>query len=227
MKLPRRLHSWNVTPKEAIELQRKLADRVIASGRLRRPRWIVGADLAFSPDGLQCVAAAVCWDSRSEVAVEYHTVVEPVRFPYVPGLLSFREAPAILSALERLKCDPDVFMFDGQGMAHPRRFGLASHLGVWLDRPSIGCAKTLLVGDHDPLPDDQGSQSPIMDRGECVGMAVRTRERVKPVYVSVGHRLSLATVVEIVLDAGGGFRVPEPTRLADKLVAREKQSLGW
>lgn len=227
MKLPRRLHSWNVTPKEAIELQRKLADRVIASGRLRRPRWIVGADLAFSPDGSRCVAAAVCWDSRSETAVEYHTVVEPVRFPYVPGLLSFREAPAVLSALERLKCDSDVFMFDGQGMAHPRRFGLASHLGVWLDRPSIGCAKTLLVGDHDELSDAHGSQSPIMDRGECVGMAVRTRERVKPVYISVGHRLSLATAVEIVLDTGGGFRVPEPTRLADKLVAREKQALGW
>lgn len=227
MKLPRRLHSWNVTPKEAIELQRNLADRVIATGRLRRPRWIVGADLAFAPDGLHCVAAAVCWDSRSEILVEYHTVVEPVRFPYVPGLLSFREAPAVLSALARLQCDPDVFMFDGQGMAHPRRFGLASHLGVWLDRPSIGCAKTLLVGEHDTLPDAQGSQSPIMDRDECVGMAVRTRERVKPVYVSVGHRLSLSSAVEIVLDSGGGFRVPEPTRLADKLVAREKQALGW
>jgi deoxyribonuclease V len=158
--------------------------------------------------------------------VEQHVTRRPIRFPYVPGLLSFREAPAILAVLRRLRCEPDVFLFDGQGYAHPRRFGLACHVGMLIDRPSLGCAKSVLVGTFRMPGAARGARAPLEHNGECVGMAVRTRDGVKPVYVSVGHRLSLEAAVEITLTACAGFRLPEPTRLADKLVARAKTPAG-
>lgn len=222
MKIPRALHSWSVTPRRAITIQRELAGRVIRRGRVRSLRLLAGVDLAFSREREKCIAGVVVWDVRPGEIVEQHVVRLPVRFPYVPGLLSFREAPAILVVLRKLNCEPDVFLFDGQGYAHPRRFGLASHVGLLIDRPSIGCAKSLLVGTCKPPGISKGSTAPIEHNGECIGMAVRTRDNVKPVYVSAGHRLSLNAAVEITLAACAGFRIPEPTRLADKLVAREK-----
>jgi len=185
-------------------------------------RLLAGVDLAFSKEPEKCIAGVVVWDVRPGEIVEQHVVRLPVRFPYVPGLLSFREAPAILVVLRKLNCEPDAFLFDGQGYAHPRRFGLASHVGLLIDRPSIGCAKSLLVGTCKPPGISKGSTAPIEHNGECIGMALRTRDNVKPVYVSAGHRLSLDAAVEITLAACAGFRIPEPTRLADKLVAREK-----
>jgi deoxyribonuclease V len=168
------------------------------------------------------VAGVVAWDVKTRQVVEQHVLRSTVRFPYVPGLLSFREAPAILAVLRKLRCEPDVFIFDGQGYAHPRRFGLACHVGLLIDRPSVGCAKSVLVGDFKTPAPSKGAMTRIYHNGEWIGMALRTRDNVKPVYVSIGHRLSLEAAVSVTLAACTGFRIPEPTRLADKLVAREK-----
>ncbi len=223
MRIARALHSWSVLPAEAIAIQRRLASRVRPTGRVRRLRLVAGADLAFSKDKSTCIAGVVVWDVKLQEVVERQVVRRAVRFPYVPGLLSFREAPALIAALRKISCEPDAFMFDGQGYAHPRRFGLACHVGVQLERPSFGCAKSVLTGKYD-MPDEAfGSISPLVDGDECVGMAVRTRQRVKPVYVSVGHRLSLSSAVDITLACCTRYRLPEPTRLADQLVGIERQ----
>lgn len=226
MKIPKALHSWSVTPKRAVAIQRELGARIIRRGRIPTPRLLAGADLAFSHSGDECIAGVVVWDVELSDVVEQQVVRRPVRFPYVPGLLSFREAPAILAALRKLRCEPDVFLFDGQGYAHPRRFGLACHVGLLIDRPSIGCAKSILIGQHRTPGLRRGSLSSLEHDGERIGMAVRTRDKVKPVFVSVGHRLSLSVAVRVTLSASIGFRLPEPTRLADKLVAEEKAHAG-
>lgn len=222
LKIRRSPHSWSVTPKRAVEIQREMADRIVRQGNVRHPRLLAGVDLAFLKDEGQSIAGVVVWDVNQQKVVEQHAMRFPLRFPYVPGLLSFREAPAILAVLRKLRCRPDAFLFDGQGYAHPRRFGLACHVGLLINRPSLGCAKSLLVGTCKTPGESRGSTEPLMYKGERIGMAVRTRDNVRPVYVSVGHLLSLAAAVVITLTAGAGFRLPEPTRLADKLVAREK-----
>ena len=223
MNIPRAPHRWKVSPKRAIAIQSELADRVRLDGEIGQPRLAAGADIAFSKDGAECIAAAVLWDIRRECLVEHHVVRRPLSFPYVPGLLSFREAPAIVAALRTLQHEPDVFLFDGQGYAHPRRFGLASHVGVWLDRPSIGCAKSILVGDGEVPARSKGSFRPLTHRDELVGISLRTRADVKPMYISVGHRISLDAARRIVLQCCTRYRMPEPTRLADKLVAEVKR----
>jgi deoxyribonuclease V len=225
LKIRRTLHRWNVTPKRAVTIQRELAGRIIRRGRIRNIRLVAGVDLAFSRTGDEGIAGVVVWDLRERAVVEQHVIRRPVRFPYVPGLLSFREAPAILAALRKLRCEPDAFIFDGQGYAHPRRFGLACHVGLVIDRPSVGCAKSLLVGTCKTPDGSRGSTARIEHHAECIGMAVRTRDSVRPVYVSVGHRLSLDAAVAITLSVCNGLRIPEPTRLADRLVAREKARL--
>ncbi len=221
---PRRLHTWTVTPAQAIEIQKNLAPRVTRSGTVADLRLAAGADLAFSKDMTECIAGVVLWDVREARIVEQHVARKNVSFPYVPGLLSFREAPALLAAIGKLRTEPDVFLFDGQGYAHPRRFGLACHVGLLLDRPSLGCAKSLLVGNHDELGETRGSISPLMQNGEQVGVALRTRENVNPVYVSIGHRIALASAIDVVLQCCLRYRLPEPTRLADILVARERET---
>lgn len=218
----KKLHTWSLSPREAVELQRELAPQVIRTGSLGKSRLLAGADLAFTADGSHSVAGVVIWDSHLDEIVEQVVVKKRVTFPYVPGLLSFREAPALLAAFERIKSNPGVVFFDGHGLAHPRRFGLACHMGLWLDRPSLGCGKSLLVGEHDEPGVERGSMSPLVHKGETIGMAVRTRDRVKPIYVSVGHKVSLGAAVDAVLRACTRYRLPEPTRLADKLVARAK-----
>lgn len=222
MKIPRVRHPWSVTPVQAVAIQRKLAARVVCRGRVPTPRLVAGADLAFSPDGKNCIAGVVVWDVLRREVVEQSVVRRSAQFPYVPGLLTFREAPALLAALRLLHCEPDVFMFDGQGYAHPRRCGLACHLGVLLDRPSVGCAKTILIGRCIPPAQQRGAVSELIQNGERVGLAVRTRDCVKPLYVSIGHRMSLSSAARVVLACCNGFRLPEPTRLADKLVRKER-----
>ena len=222
MKIPRCPHRWSVTPRRARELQGKLAPRVRRTGNVRKLRLVAGMDLAFSRDGSNCVAGVVLWDLRTREVVEERCAWRPVRFPYVPGLLSFRETPALLAALRKLDGTPDAFMFDGQGIAHPRRFGLASHVGLILDRPSVGCAKSRLIGSYVEPGPTRGSTSPLMHESETIGAVVRTRDRARPIFVSIGHRVSLATAVALTLACGAGYRVPEPTRLADQLVARAR-----
>jgi len=208
--------------KAAIRLQQRLASQVRFE-RLRGPiRYVGGVDLAFSTDGQRCLAGVIVYDVSSGEVVEQRLACRPVQFPYIPGLLSFREAPAALAAIRKLKIEPDVFMFDGQGFAHPRRLGLASHAGLLVDRPTIGCAKSRLCGRHDEAPNKKGLFAPLTDRGETIGAVLRTRVNVKPVYVSVGHRVTLDEAVELVTRCATRYRLPEPTRLAHLYVTEHR-----
>ena len=225
MKIPPTPHRWDVSPKQAVAIQGALAGRVCSPPLRGAVRLAAGVDMAISPDGERCVAGVVLWDMKARTVCEAQLAWCALTFPYVPGLLSFREAPAVLAALRRLEREPDVILCDGQGYAHPRRFGIACHLGVILDRPTIGCAKSRLVGDYaEPAP-GRGARAALTAGGERIGTVLRTRDGVKPVYVSVGHRIDLDGAVRIVLRCGGGYRVPEPTRLADRLVARARREM--
>jgi deoxyribonuclease V len=217
----RPLHSWDLAPAEARAVQRRLAAEIVVEDRLGEIRRVAGVDVGFPRRGDQEMAraAAVLLSFPDLTPLGDSLVEEPVRYPYIPGLLSFREAPAIIAALERLPEPPDLIMADGQGRAHPRRFGIACHLGLLLDRPALGCAKSRLVGRYDEPPPEPGAWTPLTDHGEVIGAVVRTRAGVKPLFVSVGHRVSLETAVALVLACGRGLRLPEPTRLADQLAS--------
>jgi deoxyribonuclease V len=223
MRIPRVPHRWSLSPREAIAVQRRLAASVQQT-RPRAPlRLAAGLDAAFSRDGEHCIAGVVLWDLRERAVVEQRVAMRKLRFPYIPGLLSFREAPSLLAALRKLRRAPDVLLCDGHGWAHPRRFGIACHVGVLTGLPSAGCAKSRLVGSHREPGRERGSQTPLEDDGEIIGTVLRTRPGVKPVFVSVGHRIDLDSAERLVLDCGGGYRLPEPVRLADRLVAAEKR----
>lgn len=221
MKL-RELHRWDLSPAEAIALQRELAPQVIAAGDPGDVRLVAAADVAFpgSTRGWRggIARAAVVVMSYPELAlVEQHVIEAPVAFPYVPGLLSFREIPALALAFERLSLQPDLLLVDGQGVAHPRRFGIASHLGLLAGIPTIGCAKSRLCGEAAEPEPQRGSMSELVDGGELIGLVVRTKDRVKPLYVSVGHMIGLREAAEWVLRLAPAHRLPEPARLADQL----------
>lgn len=222
MRIPRPLHRWNVTPARAIEIQRRLARRVRIEPLAGPVRFVAGADVTFTPDEAYCIAGIVVWDLLRREIAESAVARRAARFPYVPGLLSFREAPAVLAAVRKLRIMPDAFMFDGQGLAHPRRFGLACHVGLCLDRPSLGCAKSRLCGEYEEPAQSRGASSPLRLGDETVGAVLRTRDGVKPVYVSVGHRVTLRDAVRLVLDCDQGVRLPEPTRRAHHLVTVER-----
>lgn len=221
------LHAWDLTPKQAIVLQKQLARVAVRSDRLgpggrRAIRRVAGVDATFADRGRIIRAAAVLLAYPGLEPVEHVLVERPVTFPYVPGLLSFREVPALLEALDRLSAAPDLVLCDGHGYAHPRRFGLACHLGLWLDVPAIGVAKSRLTGRHGEPGPAKGDLAWLLTGsgirpGERIGAVLRTRERVKPVYVSAGHRVSLRTAVTLTLAYTARYRLPEPTRLADKL----------
>lgn len=212
---------WNLTPAEARALQERLRDRVIAHGSLppEAVRLVAGTDIAVGKPGVPGRAAVVILEYPSLRPVDLAVHEAPLRFPYIPGLLSFREIPLLLPAFARLHALPDLVVVDGQGIAHPRRFGLAAHLGVLLDLPTIGCAKSRLVGTHDPPPDERGAWTPLRDGAETIGAVVRTRPGTRPVYVSVGHRLALEEAITWVLRLTRGYRLPEPTRLAHQAAA--------
>jgi deoxyribonuclease V len=213
-------HEWNLQPEAAIALQRKLAANVIRTDQLKgETRLIAGVDMAINEETNMARAAVVLLSYPEIEVIERHVYEEPVRMPYIPGLLSFREVPAILGAFARLHQQPDLVMVDGQGIAHPRYLGIASHLGLWLDLPTIGCAKSILRGKYDEkaLSEEAGAWVPLIFKNETVGAALRTRARVKPMIISTGHRISLVTSLRYVLACCKGYRLPEPTRQADKL----------
>jgi deoxyribonuclease V len=213
----RNLNRWDVSPTEAVAIQSELGRLVVEDGEPTNVRRIAGVDVGL-PRGM--ARAAIVVDSYPDLApVESAVAERPLLFPYVPGLLSFREAPAIIAALTELSDRPDLIIVDGQGIAHPRRFGIASHIGLLLDLPTIGCAKSLLVGHHGPLGDTVGDWVPVEYRRQTIGAAVRTRSHVKPVYVSVGHRISLESAIHWVLACGEGYRLPEPQRQAHRLAS--------
>lgn len=208
------LHGWDVSVAEAKEIQVSLAKQVVTQNGSLNPRLVAGVDIS-SPNAENIATAAVVVLHYPDLeVVEVAEARDRVKFPYVPGLLSFRESPLILAACEKLCNVPDLVLVDGQGLAHPRRFGLASHVGVLLDLPTIGCAKSILCGQHGPVGEEPGSHAELIDNGEVIGAALRTKPETNPVYVSVGHRISLASALQWVLKCCRGYRVPEPTRLA-------------
>lgn len=195
-------------------MQEELRERVVREDRLGRVHRVAGVDVSYDRRSPVLFAAVVVLDARTLEPIETVEARDETRFPYVPGYLSFQEAPAVLRAFAKLQRVPDLLLCDGHGVAHPRRFGLACHLGVWLDLPTIGCAKSGLVGSHTEPGVSRGCHRPLMDKGEVIGEAVRTREGVRPVYVSVGHRISLLTARQWVLRLAPRFRLPEPIRAA-------------
>jgi len=216
----RHAHAWDLPPGEAIQLQKQLRTQVIASTLADDVlQYVAGIDVGFPGKKEIARAAIVVLRYPSMEIVDQGLAEMPVSMPYVPGLLSFREIPVILAALENLAQPPDLLITDSQGIAHPRRFGLACHLGVLLDMPAIGCAKSILVGRHAQLPEKRGSSRDLIDKGEVIGSVVRTRDNVKPVYISIGHSVDLASAVRIIFNCGGGYRLPEPTRWAHKLAS--------
>lgn len=216
------LHRWPRSAAMAIRLQALLASRVRLDPITTSPRLLAGVDAAFSPDGGTVIAAVIVWRCADAAVVETAIARRACRFPYVPGLLSFRELPAVLAAFRRIRSSPDAVLCDAQGIAHPRRFGLACHLGLWLDLPTIGCAKSRLCGTHAEPGAMRGANTPLIHHGDPVGAVLRTRDYVRPLFVSPGHRCDLTAAMRITLAACRGFRLPEPTRLAHAAGSRER-----
>ncbi len=209
---------WNLTPREAMRLQERLRERVVLEDKFGAIRTVAGADVAFDPRTNLAFAGVIVYRFPGLVEIERRKARRKLRFPYIPGLLSFRESPVLLAAFARLRAAPDLILIDGHGRAHPRLFGIACHIGVLFDKPTIGCAKSLLVGDHAEPGARQGSTAPLIFRGERVGTVLRTRENVNPIYVTQGHRMSLDSAVALVRQCLDGFRIPKPTREADHFV---------
>lgn len=222
------LHEWNLLPKDAIALQKQLAKQLELADRIAPVTHIAGMDIGFEDDGATTRAAVVLlkWDPATApdlTVVEQVVHREPTRMPYIPGLLSFREIPAALGAFEKLKIMPELIMVDGQGIAHPRRLGIAAHLGLWLDLPTIGIAKSRLYGEYDEVGETRGDWVPLRAGNDTIGAVLRSRAKVKPVFVSPGHRISLETSLDWIMRCLGRTKLPEPTRLADRLASRRGQ----
>jgi deoxyribonuclease V len=240
----KRLHDWDVSYPQAVALQKELAQQVQQIPLRNRPTTVAGLDCALSTDGRRIIAAVVVLqhtestESRLGAAklsdfkvIETTTASQELGFPYIPGLLSFRESPVCIAAVEKLKIEPDAFIIDGQGVAHPRRFGIASHLGLFFDKPTIGCAKSRLTGSFEEPAREKGAYSPLKDNqfaggrltAEVIGAAVRTRTSVKPVFVSVGNKCLLKDAIDVTLAWTTKYRLPEPTRLAHQMVSKLKR----
>ncbi len=213
-------HTWPSTIQEAIAIQEGLQTQVITTDQLPETvKYVAGVDMGFLEDGTVSRAAVAVLSFPDLQVVETNLAYRPTNFPYIPGFLSFREIPPVLEALEKIKITPDIILCDGQGIAHPRRFGIASHLGVILDIPTIGVAKSLLIGKHEQLPLPKGSWQPLIDQGQEIGAVLRSRTGVKPLYISSGHKISLPTAIDYVLRCTIKYRLPETTRIADKLAS--------
>ena len=217
-------HPWEVSPADAVAIQRELQSRVRVEPLDREPEVIAGIDVSVK--GERARAAVVLLSYPDLHPCQAATAESPVSFPYVPGLLAFREGPVVLAALEQLDGQPDVLMFDAQGLAHPRRMGLATHLGILLDMPAVGCAKSRLCGRDVEPGERKGCWEPLVDRDEVIGAVVRTRDRIRPVFVSVGHRVDLEASVALVLSCAPRYRLPEPTRWAHRVAGGEPLPLG-
>ncbi|WP_425641693.1 deoxyribonuclease V [Marinomonas gallaica] len=211
-------HSWDLTEGEALQLQKDLATRVIKENLLDKVKLVAGVDVAYSKESDKLISAVVIIDAETLEVIETVTAEEKEQFPYIPGLFSFRELPSLVKAFAQLKSRPDLIVCDGQGYAHPRRFGLACHLGVIFDVPTIGCGKSRLIGEYQELDIERGAIAPLIDNGEVIGNVLRTQTKINPIYVSVGHRIALTTATEWILKLSTDYRLPETTRKADQTV---------
>lgn len=216
------LHPWDVTPAQARAIQEQLRGRLVRQDDFAPIETVAGLDIGFEEQGKITRAAVVVLRFPGLEPLERALARRPTRFPYVPGLLSFREIPVALDALAKLRVEPDLLLCDGQGYAHPRRFGLACHLGLLTNLPSIGVAKSRLIGEHGTLALEKGAQTRLRHQDEIIGALLRTRTNVRSVYVSVGHRIGLETALDYVLACTTRYRLPEPTRLAHRLASDEK-----
>ena len=213
-------HRWDVSSSEAMEVQQGLRSKVSTERTFSQVNTVAGVDVAIK--GEVAKAAIVVLNYPELSPVDYSLAELPVEFPYIPGLLAFREAPSVLAALEKLRTEPDLFIFDAQGLAHPRRMGLATHLGVIIDRPSIGCAKSRLCGSHHEPGTERGSYTYLYDGDQIIGAVVRTKIGVNPLYVSIGHKVDLPTAIEYVLSCCTSYRLPETTRYAHQVAGGER-----
>jgi len=214
---PTSKHQWDLSEARAKELQENLSPKIIKIDQLPTVKFIAGTDVSYKKDTDKIIAAIVILNAENLELVESVTVEDTVSFPYIPGLFSFREIPPLIKAFEKLKTSPDLVVCDGQGYAHPRRFGLACHLGLLMDIPSIGCAKNMMIGKYKEPDITRGSFCKIIDNEETIGRVLRTQNNVKPVYVSIGHKISLETATEWILKLSPKYRLPETTRLSDQL----------
>lgn len=218
------LHSWEVDRKEAIEIQIKLRENISLRRTFGKIEKVAGADVSFLEK--EAIAGVVVLKFPDLEIIERKFFICPVKFPYVPGLLTFREGPALLGAFEKIKNEPDVILFDGQGIAHPRRMGIATHLGLFLDRPTVGCAKSKLHGDYLAVGEEKGNYSLLREGKEVIGAVVRTKRGVNPIFVSPGNKIDLPTSIKVVLECATRYRLPEPTRQAHLFVSRLKEELA-
>lgn len=219
------LHDWNLDPHQAVALQRELARQVRLMPPDELPEMVAGVDVSYEKHGDHFFAAVVVLDFATLTVIDQAWADGRVDFPYIPGLLSFRELPVLLAAFRRLKTIPEVVLVDGQGIAHPRRIGLASHLGLWLNLPTVGCAKSRLCGVHAEPGAKRGEAAPLWLADEVVGMVLRTREKVKPLYVSPGHLLDVESATRLTLACTRRYRMPEPTRLAHHLTNQLRKAV--
>ncbi len=218
------MHSWELSEDQALKLQLSLSSKVEVNDRFGAIRYVAGVDVAYQKGNDKLVAAVVVLDGSTLDVVETVIAEDVARFPYIPGLFSFRELPSLIKAFEKLEHTPDLVVCDGQGLAHPRRFGLACHLGVVFDIPTIGCGKSRLIGEAHAPGEKRGSFEPLIDNDEIIGNVLRTQDGINPIYVSVGHRVSLKTACDWVLKLSSKYRLPETTRMADQAVnARLKE----
>jgi deoxyribonuclease V len=216
------LHSWNVNPNEAVSIQKNLAAMVSSCDESYMPHFIAGADISIDRLRTKATAAVVVLRYPELELVNSIVIDDKIGFPYIPGLLSFREAPLILQAFQKLEKDFDLLLVDGQGVAHPRRMGLASHLGLILDKPTIGCAKSRLIGTYREPPNDVGRWTGLVDEGDLIGAVLRTRKGAKPIYVSIGNKISLPSAIDWTLACCHGYRIPEPLRLAHIMAGNQR-----
>lgn len=219
------IDNFNVSPREAIGIQNKLKGRIIKQDVFKEIKTIAGADISLSKFDHFGFAGIIVYKYPELIEIERTWIKSRINFPYVPGLLSFRETPLLIKAFKRLRIKPDILILDGQGIAHPRRFGIASHLGLILDIPTIGCAKSKLIGSFKEPPLKAGNFSYLYDEADIIGAVVRTKLNVKPIFVSIGHKISLDSAIQIMLNCRSGFRIPKPTREADIFVGQIKRQL--
>lgn len=218
------LHPWNVSPAEARRIQTDLRKRVVLQNDFSHIDVIAGADLSIDKASNEGFAGVIVYTFPDLNEVERHHAHCKLSFPYIPGLLAFREAPVLLEAFAKVEREPDVIIFDGQGIAHPRGLGIATHMGLVLDKPTIGCAKSRLTGSFEEPGPEVGDYSPLMFGEKTIGAVLRTRQNVKPIFVSQGHKIDLETCIKILLQCSDGYRIPKPTREADHFVGQIKRS---